>query len=141
MTNDQWPMTNDQWLMIMKKIIYTTKAPKPVGPYSQAVEHNGILYIAGQVPIDPETGKLVEGSIQEQTEQVMRNIGAILAEAGYAFGEVVKSVCLLADMADFKAMNAVYERFYPENPPARVAFAVKQLPLGALIEIETVAAK
>jgi 2-iminobutanoate/2-iminopropanoate deaminase len=125
----------------MKRIIFTEKAPRPVGPYSQAVEHNGILFIAGQVPIDPATGKLVEGSIQEQTEQVMLNIGAILEAAGYAFSDVVKSSCLLAEMADFKAMNEVYGRFYPDNPPARVAFAAKQLPLGALIEIETMAAK
>jgi 2-iminobutanoate/2-iminopropanoate deaminase len=125
----------------MKRIIFTEKAPRPVGPYSQAVEQNGILYIAGQVPIDPATGKLVEGSIQEQTEQVMLNIGAILEAAGYAFSDVVKSSCLLAEMADFKAMNEVYSRYYPSDPPARVAFAVKQLPLGALIEIETMATK
>jgi 2-iminobutanoate/2-iminopropanoate deaminase len=125
----------------MKRIIFTEKAPRPAGPYSQAVEQNGILYIAGQVPIKPATGKLVEGSIQEQTEQVMLNIGAILEAAGYAFSDVVKSTCLLAEMSDFKAMNEVYGRYYPENPPARVAFAAKQLPLGALIEIETMAAK
>jgi 2-iminobutanoate/2-iminopropanoate deaminase len=125
----------------MKRIIYTENAPRPVGPYSQAVEQNGTLYIAGQVPINPVTGKLVEGSIQEQTEQVMLNIEAILEAAGYAFSDVVKSTCLLADMADFKAMNEIYSRFYPSNPPARVAFAAKQLPLGALIEIETIAAK
>jgi len=125
----------------MKRIIFTEKAPRPVGPYSQAVEHNNVLYIAGQVPIDPATGQLAEGGIREQTEQVMVNIGAILEEAGYAFEDVLKSTCLLADMSDFKAMNEVYGRYYPAAPPARVAFAVKQLPLGALIEIETVAAK
>jgi 2-iminobutanoate/2-iminopropanoate deaminase len=125
----------------MKRIIFTENAPRPVGPYSQAVELNGTLYIAGQVAIDPASGKLVEGSIQEQTGRVMLNIGAILEAAGYAFTDVVKSTCFLADMADFKAMNEVYGRFYAENPPARSAFAVKQLPLGALIEIETIAAK
>jgi len=125
----------------MKRIIFTEKAPLPVGPYSQAVEHNQILYIAGQIPIDPVTGQLAEGGIVEQTEQVMKNIGAILEEAGYTFTDVLKSTCLLADMADFKEMNKVYGRYYPACPPARVAFAVKQLPLGALIEIETVAAK
>jgi 2-iminobutanoate/2-iminopropanoate deaminase len=125
----------------MKRVIFTEKAPKPVGPYSQAVEHNGVLYIAGQVPINPSTGKLAEGGIREQTEQVMQNIGAILAEAGYTFSDVLKSTCLLADMADFQAMNEVYGAYYQNNPPARVAFAVKQLPLGALVEIETVAAK
>jgi 2-iminobutanoate/2-iminopropanoate deaminase len=125
----------------MKRIIFTENAPRPVGPYSQAVEQNGTLYIAGQVAIDPASGKLAEGGIQEQTQQVMLNIGAILEAAGYAFTDVVKSTCLLADMADFKAMNEVYGRFYAENPPARAAFAVRQLPLGALIEIETIAAK
>jgi 2-iminobutanoate/2-iminopropanoate deaminase len=125
----------------MKKIICTEKAPRPVGPYSQAVENNGTLFVAGQVPLDPDSGRLVEGGIKEQTLRVMRNIGAILETAGYSFGDVVKSTCYLADMADFKAMNEVYGVFYPSEPPARVAFAVKELPLGALIEIETVAIK
>ncbi|HPJ78354.1 MAG TPA: RidA family protein [Prolixibacteraceae bacterium] len=125
----------------MKRVIFTEKAPAPVGPYSQAVEVNGILFIAGQVPLDPATGRLAEGGIAEQTLQVMENIGAILEAAGYTFGNVVKSTCLLADMADFKAMNEVYGRYYPVDPPARVAFAVKQLPLGALVEIETQAVK
>ena len=125
----------------MKKVIFTEKAPQPVGPYSQAVEAQGMLFIAGQVPLDPATGKLAEGGIAEQTRQVMENIGAILEAAGYTFGNVVKSTCLLADMADFKAMNEVYGRYYPVDPPARVAFAVKQLPLGALVEIETQAVK
>ncbi len=122
-------------------MIFTEKAPAPVGPYSQAVEVNGILFIAGQVPLDPATGRLAEGGIAEQTLQVMENIGAILEAAGYTFGNVVKSTCLLADMADFKAMNEVYGRYYPVDPPARVAFAVKQLPLGALVEIDTQAVK
>jgi 2-iminobutanoate/2-iminopropanoate deaminase len=125
----------------MKKIIQTVNAPAAIGPYSQAVEANGTLYISGQVPVDPATGKLVEGGISEQTTQVMKNIGAILKEAGYAYSNVVKSTCLLADMADFKAMNEVYSNYYPENQPARAAFAVKALPLGALIEIESIAAK
>jgi 2-iminobutanoate/2-iminopropanoate deaminase len=125
----------------MKRIIFTDKAPLPVGPYSQAIEINKTLYVAGQVPIDPGTGKLAEGGILEQTEQVMRNIGAILEAAGYSFRDVVKSTCLLADMADFKAMNEVYGRYYPSEPPARASFAVRQLPLGALVEIEAIAAK
>lgn len=123
----------------MKRIIFTEKAPKAVGPYSQAVEMNGTLYVAGQVPLDPQSMKVVEGGIKEQTLQVMKNIGAILEAAGYTYSDVVKSTCLLADMNDFKAMNEVYAQFYPENPPARAAFAVKELPLGVLIEIETVA--
>lgn len=126
---------------IMKRIIRTSKAPAAIGPYSQAVEANGILFISGQIPVDPETGRIVEGDITVQTKQVLRNIDAILNEAGYSFVEVVKSTCLLTDMANFKAMNEVYARYYFENQPARAAFAVKELPLGALIEIETIAVK
>jgi 2-iminobutanoate/2-iminopropanoate deaminase len=125
----------------MKRIISTLTAPAAIGPYSQAVEINKTLYISGQIPIDPKTGKLVEGDIKIQTRQVMGNIEAILHAAGYSFAEVVKSTCLLSDMADFKAMNEVYGEFYFEHQPARAAFAVKDLPLGALIEIETIAAK
>ncbi len=125
----------------MKKIIHTEKAPAAVGPYSQAVESNGMLFISGQIPIDPANGKIVEGSIKEQTQQVMKNIGAILYEAGYTFSQVVKSTCLLSDMANFKSMNEVYAEYYSSEQPARAAFAVKELPLGALIEIETIAMK
>lgn len=125
----------------MKRIIKTDSAPAAIGPYSQAVEINGTLYISGQVAIDPVTGKLVEGDIKVQTQQVMKNIEAILKAAGYSFVEVVKSTCLLTDMANFKAMNEVYGQYYFENQPARAAFAVKELPLGALVEIETVAVK
>lgn len=125
----------------MKRIIHTLNAPAAIGPYSQAVEAKGILYISGQIPLDPQTMKVVEGGIQVQTEQVLKNIGAILKEAGYEYTDVVKSTCLLSDMANFKAMNEVYGRFYSENPPARAAFAVKELPLGVLIEIETIAVK
>jgi len=125
----------------MKRIIHTPLAPAAIGPYSQAVEVKGTLYVSGQIPLDPQTMKLVDGGIQEQTEQVLKNIGAILTEAGYYFTDVVKSTCLLSDMANFKAMNEVYARYYSENAPARAAFAVKDLPLGALIEIETIAAK
>jgi 2-iminobutanoate/2-iminopropanoate deaminase len=125
----------------MKKIINTPKAPKALGPYSQAVEVNGTLYISGQVPLNPAVGEIVEGGIKEQTTQVMKNIEAILLEAGYSFADVVKSTCLLSDMANFKAMNEVYGEFYAINPPARAAFAVKELPLGVMIEIETIAVK
>jgi len=125
----------------MKQIIHSEKAPKAIGPYSQAVKAGNTLYISGQVPINPETGKVVEGSIREQTEQVMRNISAILEEAGYLFKDVVKSTCLLSDMSNFAAMNEVYGKYYPKNPPARAAFAVKELPLGVMIEIETIAVK
>ncbi len=125
----------------MRKIIHTDKAPKALGPYSQAVEANDTLYISGQVPINPSTNKVVEGGITEQTIQVMKNIGAILEEAGYSFSDVVKSTCLLSDMSNFAAMNAVYGSYYTENHPARAAFAVKELPLSVMIEIETVAVK
>ncbi len=125
----------------MKKIIETKEAPGAIGPYSQATEANGMLFISGQVPIDPSTGKIVEGGIREQTEQVMKNIGAILSAAGYAFGDVVKSTCLLSDMENFSQMNEVYGKYYPENPPARAAYGVVKLPLGVLVEIETIAVK
>ena len=125
----------------MKRVIHTENTPKAIGPYSQAVEIDGTLYISGQVPIDPSTGKLPEGGIREQAEQVMKNIGAILEAAGYGYGDVIKSTCMLSDMANFKDMNEVYGRYYSENPPARAAFAVKELPLGALVEIESIARK
>lgn len=125
----------------MKKVIFTDHAPKAIGPYSQAIETNGMLFISGQVPIDPATGKIVEGGIKEQTGQVMKNIGSILKAAGYDYSDVVKSTCLLSDMSNFGEMNEVYGSFYSEDPPARAAYGVVRLPLGALIEIETIAAK
>lgn len=134
-------MTNTKNYKLMKRIISTPLAPAAVGPYSQAVEMRDTLYISGQIPLNPETGKLVMGEITEQTEQVFKNIAAILDEAGYTFTNVVKSTCLLSDMANFKAMNEVYARYYPTNQPARAAFAVKELPMGVLVEIETIAMK
>jgi 2-iminobutanoate/2-iminopropanoate deaminase len=125
----------------MKKIIQTNQAPAAIGPYSQAVEANGTLYISGQIPIDPKTGKVVDGGITEQAQQVLKNIGAILEAAGYSYANVVKSTCLLADMNDFKAMNEVYASYYKENPPARSTYAVKGLPMGVMVEIETIAVK
>jgi len=125
---------------MMKKIIHTEQAPKAIGPYSQAIEVNGMLFISGQIPVVPETGQISEG-IEAQTEQVMKNIGAILKEAGYGFEHVVKSTCLLNNMANIKAMNEIYGKYYAENPPARAAFAVKTLPLNVLVEIETIAVK
>jgi len=125
----------------MKKCINSEKAPKAIGPYSQAVEANGTLYISGQLPVDVTTGKFVEGGVKEQTEQVMKNIGYILEQAGYSFKDVVKPTCLLSDISGFAEMNAVYGEYYKEECPARAAFAVKDLPLGALVEIETIAVK
>ena len=100
-----------------------------------------MLFISGQIPVNPATGTVVEGGIIEQTEQVMKNIEAILEEAGYTFKNVIKSTCLLSDMANFKAMNEIYGKYYAEEPPARAAFAVKELPLSVLVEIETIAVK
>ena len=125
----------------MKKIIATDNAPGAIGPYSQAVEANGMLFISGQLPIDPKTGKFAEGGIKEQTRQSLANTKAILEEAGYTLDSVVKSTCLMKNLADFKDMNEVYGEFYKTNCPARAAFQVAKLPLDAMIEIETIAAK
>ncbi len=125
----------------MKKVIATKNAPGAIGPYSQAIEVNGMLFISGQIPINPATGNIVEGGIYEQTEQVMKNLEGILTEAGYTFDNVVKSTCLLSDMANFAAMNEVYGKRFSENPPARAAFAVRTLPKEVLVEIEMIAAK
>ncbi len=125
----------------MKNIISTDNAPRAIGPYSQAVEVNGMLFISGQIPVDPQSGKIVEGGIKEQTEQELKNIEAILQAAGYSFADVVKSTVFLKSMDDFAGMNEVYERFYSDNPPARAAFQVARLPLDVLIEIETIAIK
>jgi len=124
-----------------KKIICTEKAPKAVGPYSQAVEANGFLFISGQIPIDPSTGKVVEGGIKEQTEQVLKNIGAILKEAGLDYKNVVKTTCLLSDMDNFAAMNEVYARYFTSEMPARAAYGVVRLPLGVMVEIECIAVR
>lgn len=125
----------------MKRIIKTNEAPQAIGPYSQAVEINGTLYVSGQIAIDPATGKIIDGDISLQTKQVLKNIGAILNAAGYSLTDVVKSSCFLSDISDFKAMNEVYGEYYTADHPARSAFAVKDLPMGALIEIETIAAR
>lgn len=125
----------------MKKIIATTNAPAAIGPYSQAVEMNGTLYVSGQIPVNPITGKLVENEIKTQTEQVFANIKAILTGADYSFENVVKSTVFITDMSLFAEMNEVYKKYYVTDAPARSTIAVKALPLGALVEIETVAVK
>ncbi|WP_304708630.1 Rid family detoxifying hydrolase [uncultured Rikenella sp.] len=124
----------------MKKWIATPAAPAAVGPYSQAVEANGTLYISGQLPIDPKT-KTMPAGVREQTVQSLKNIAAILEAAGYTKNDVVKSTVLLADIADFATMNEAYAEFYTDKLPARVAYQVAALPMGALVEIETVAVK
>ena len=125
----------------MKKVISTTNAPAAIGPYSQAVEFDNMLITSGQLGLDPKTGVFVEGGVTEQTEQVFRNLKAILDEAGYTFDHVIKTTCFLADMADFAAMNAVYEKNFSGAFPARSAVAVKTLPKNGLIEIEVIARK
>lgn len=125
----------------MKKVIFTEKAPAAIGPYSQAVEVNGMVFLSGQIPVDPATGEFVEGGIAEQTERVFQNIENILAEAGLTTAQVVKTTVFLADMAMFSEMNAVYARHFEGAFPARSAVAVKALPKGALVEIECVAVR
>jgi 2-iminobutanoate/2-iminopropanoate deaminase len=125
----------------MKKIIHTDDAPKALATYSQAVEINGMLFVSGQIAIDPSTGKLVEGGIREQTQRVLKNIAAILKAAGYEFKDVVKATCLLSDMDHYAEMNEVYGNIFSEYAPARAAFVALDLPLGALVEIELIAAK
>lgn len=124
----------------MKKVIASPNAPAAIGPYSQAVELNGTLFISGQLPVNPSTGEMPQ-SIAEQTRQSLENVGAILAEAGLGFGDVVKTTVLLADINDFGAMNAVYAEFFPELKPARACFQVAALPKAARVEIEAVAGK
>ena len=124
----------------MKKIIASPLAPKAVGPYSQAVETGGTLYVSGQLPIDGATGRMAEG-VEAQTRQSLTNIGHILHEAGYDFSDVVKTTVLLQSMSDFAAMNAVYAEFFTGDMPARMCYQVAALPMGALVEIDTVAVK
>lgn len=125
----------------MKKAISTQNAPGAIGPYSQAIEANGFIYLSGQLPIDPTTGAFPEGGIKEQTRQSLLNAQAILKEAGADLSNVVKTTVLLADIADFGAMNEVYAEFFNAPYPGRSAFAVRDLPKGALVEIEMIAAK
>lgn len=123
------------------KAISTNNAPAAIGPYSQAIEAGGLVFASGQLPINPSTGTFPEGGIKEQTRQSILNAQAILESAGYSLSNVVKTTVLLADIADFAAMNEVYASFFSEPFPARSAFAVRDLPKGALVEIEMIAAK
>ena len=126
---------------MMMKALHTTNAPAAIGPYSQAIEINGFVFASGQIPIDPSTGKFVEGGIKEQTRQALTNASHILEEAGTDLSHVIKTTVYLADMNDFAAMNEVYATFFREPYPARSAVAVKDLPKGALVEVECIAAK
>lgn len=124
----------------MKRIIASPKAPKAIGPYSQAIELNGTLFISGQLPVNPECGEIPAG-IEAQTRQALNNIGAILEEAGLTFNDVAKTTVLLQDINDFAAMNAVYAEYFPQDKPARVCYQVAALPKGALTEIDAIAGK
>ena len=124
----------------MKKVIATQNAPKAVGPYSQAIEVNGTLYVSGQIPVVPTDGSVPE-SIEDQSRQALKNLGAILEAAGMGYADVVKTTVLLADIADFAAMNAVYSEFFTGDKPARACFQVAALPMGVKVEVEAVAVK
>lgn len=125
----------------MKKVIATTDAPQAIGPYSQAIEANGFVFSSGQIPINPATGKIESTDITGQTEQCLKNVKAILTATGCSLSDVVKITVFLSDISNFAAMNDVYKQFFATDCPARSAFAVKDLPLGALVEIEAIAAK
>lgn len=125
--------------MAIKKVLYTALAPEAVGPYSQAIASNGIIYTSGQIPVNPATGKVEATTIEEQTEQVMENLHIVLAQGGVAFDRVVKTTCFLADMNDFEAFNRVYAKYFPDNPPARSCVEVSTLPMGIKLEIEAIA--
>ena len=127
--------------MAIKKVLYTALAPEAVGPYSQAIASNGIIYTSGQIPVNPATGKVEATTIEEQTEQVMENLHIVLAQGGVAFDRVVKTTCFLADMNDFAAFNSVYGKYFPENPPARSCVQVASLPMGRKGEVEMIAVK
>lgn len=125
----------------MNEIFHTDKAPAALGPYSQAVKAGNLLFVSGQIPIDPATNTMVENDIAVQTRQSLTNVKAILESAGYSCADVVKTTVLLSDIANFVPMNEVYATFFSENCPARACFAVKDLPKGALVEIEVIASK
>ena len=125
----------------MKKVIFTEKAPAAIGPYSQAIEANGMVFLSGQLPVDPATGEFAPGGVAEQTAQCFENIKSILAEAGLTTANIVKTTVFLADMSLFAEMNGVYATYFEGDFPARSAFAVKALPKGALVEIESIAVR
>jgi 2-iminobutanoate/2-iminopropanoate deaminase len=123
----------------MKTIISSDAAPKAIGPYSQAVRMGNLVFLSGQIPIDPATGQLVEGNVQQQTEQVFKNIAAVLAEAGLTFEHVVKTTVFMKNLADFAPMNEVYAKYFSANPPARSTVEVSRLPRDVQVEIDAIA--
>ena len=123
----------------MKVRIQTDQAPQAIGPYSQAVKANGLVFVSGQIPIDPRTGQFVAGGIAEQTEQVLKNLAALLEASGSSLDQVLKTTVFLADMEEFAAMNEIYGRFFTEEPPARATVQASRLPRDARVEIEAIA--
>ena len=125
----------------MKKVISTPKAPAAIGPYSQAIEKNNMLFVSGQIPLNPDTGEFDGSSVAEQTIRVLTNIRNILEDAGYTLSDVVKTTCFLTDLGTFGEMNEVYSRFFTDAPPARATVEVNKLPRGAKVEIEAIAVR
>jgi len=123
----------------VREVIATDRGPKAIGPYSQAVKANGFIFISGQIPLDPRTQELVEGNVARQTERVMENLKGIAEAAGSSLDRVVKTTVFLKDLADFPAMNEVYSRYFPANPPARATVQVARLPRDVGVEIELIA--
>jgi 2-iminobutanoate/2-iminopropanoate deaminase len=123
----------------MREIVSTSKAPQAIGPYSQAIRANGFIFVSGQIPVDPATQKIVEGSVADQTEQVIKNLEAILHAAGSSLDKVVRTGVFLKDMGEFTAMNDVYERFFPQQAPARSTVEVARLPKDVRVEIDAIA--
>ena len=122
----------------MKKVVATDKAPAAIGPYSQAIQFSGLLFVSGQIAIDPRTGEFVEGGIEAQAEQVLENLKAIIEGAGMTLKDVLKCSCFIKNMDDFGSFNAVYEKYFGENPPARETVEVARLPKDALVEVSAV---
>ena len=122
----------------MKKLISTDKAPAAIGPYSQAIQFSGLLFVSGQIAIDPKTGEFVEGGIEAQTEQVLENLKAIIEEAGMTLKNVLKCSCFLKNMGDFVTFNSVYDRYFGETPPARETIEVARLPKDAMVEVSAI---
>ena len=125
----------------MKKVISTAEAPKAIGPYSQAIEAGGFIFVSGQIPLIPATGEIVEGSVEVQTARVLENLKAILEAAGASLEDVVKTTVYITNMDDFAKVNGIYGQYFQENPPARVCVEVSKLPKGALVEIDVIATR
>ena len=123
----------------MREVIATPNAPQAIGPYSQAIRANGLVFVSGQIPLDPATGQLIEGGVAQQTERVLANLEAILKASGSALDQVVRTTVYLKDMGEFSAMNEVYARFFPREAPARVTVEVARLPKDVRVEIDAIA--